>query len=215
MDVLTRVTVLLTLFTSLRVVCTQCVVNEVCDDPTEILNSIRANPDNYQQLLNAFYPINRAKPSSVIIAYFTNYTDPLPEECSLGANPWRTYPGVNISYHHIDWYMWTTSPIWCVGTNFKFLEFGEYLPAISFYLLFNKCSPFNWPSQIACIKTPLNPDSTSTLGYVTIQVLWCIHYIIYILYIRTCIIVVMQPILSKVRHVDIKVFSCICTSCLL
>ena len=47
--------------------------------------------DNYQQLLNAFYPINRAKPSDVIVAYFTNYTDPLPEECSLGTYPWRTY----------------------------------------------------------------------------------------------------------------------------
>ena len=51
-------------------------------------------PDNYQQFLNAFYPINRAKPSSVMIAYFTNYTDPLPEECSLGTYPWRTYPRI-------------------------------------------------------------------------------------------------------------------------
>ena len=29
---------------------TQCVVNEVCDDPLEVLKSIKANPDNYQQL---------------------------------------------------------------------------------------------------------------------------------------------------------------------
>ena len=167
---------------SLQAVFGECVRDRVCNYSTEILNSIKAYPDNYQQLINAFYPINRAKPSNVIIAYFTNYTDPLPEECSLGTYPWRTYPGVNISYHQIHWYMWTTSPIWCVGTNFIFLELGEYLPTVSFYLLFNKSSPFNWPSQIACIKTPLTPDNMPTLGDVTIQVLWCIHYILYILY---------------------------------
>ena len=177
MDVLTGFTVLLTLFTSLRVVCTQCVVNEVCDDPLEILKSIKAYPDNYQQLLNAFYPINRAKPSDVIITYFTNYTDPLPEECSLGTYPWRTYPRINYTYHKIYWYMWTTSPIWCVGTDFKYLEFGEYLPTISYYLLFNKSSPFYPPSQIACIKTPLTPDGRPTLGDVTIQVLSCIYIV--------------------------------------
>ena len=143
---------------------------EVCDDALEILNSIKSCPDNYQQLLNAFYPINQAKPSSVIIAYFTNYTDPLPEECSLGTYPWRTYPGMNYTYPSIYWHMWTTSPIWCVGTNFKFLEFGEYLPAMSFYLLFNKSSPFYLPSKIVCIKTHLSPDGNPTLGDVTIQV---------------------------------------------
>ena len=167
---------------SLQVISEKSVGNTVCNYSTEILKSIKAYPDNYQQLLNAFYPINRAKPSSVIITYFTNYTDPLPEECSLGTYPWRTYPLVNISNHHIYWYMWTTSPIWCVGTGFKFLEFGEYLPTMSFYLLFNKTSPFYSPSQIACIKTPLTPDGKPTLGDVTIQVhyivLCCIHFYI-------------------------------------
>ena len=91
MEISITVTVLLTLLTSVRVVCGQCVNEDCYNDPLEVLNSIKAYPDNYQQLLNAFYPINRAKPSSVIIAYFTNYTDPLPEECSLG-----TYPGILI-----------------------------------------------------------------------------------------------------------------------
>ena len=50
--------------------------NQFCYDSIEMLNAIKSSPDNYQQLLNAFYPINRAKSSSVIIAYFTNYTDP-------------------------------------------------------------------------------------------------------------------------------------------
>ena len=184
MDVLTSITFSLTLFTSLRVVCTQCVVKEACDDALEILKSIKAYPDNYQQLLNAFYPINQAKPSSVIIAYFTNYTDPLPEECSLGTYPWKTYLGINYTYHNIYWYIWTTTPIHCVGTDLIFLEFGEYLPAMSFYLLFNNSSPFYSPSQIACIKIQLTPDSKPTLGDVTTQVLsWCIHItIIYYTY---------------------------------
>ena len=93
--VLVRATVLLTVLSSSRVVCGECVVNKLCDDPTEILNSIKAYPDNYQQILNAFHPVNRAEPSDVIIAYFINYTNSLPEECSLGTYPWRTYPGIN------------------------------------------------------------------------------------------------------------------------
>ena len=91
MEISITVTVLLTLLISVRVVCGQCTYEDCYNDPLEVLNSIKAYPDNYQQLLNAFYPINRAKPSSVIIAYFTNYTNPLPEVCSLG-----TYPGISI-----------------------------------------------------------------------------------------------------------------------
>ena len=187
---------------SLQVVFGECVRDRVCNYSTEILNSIKAYPDNYQQLRNAFHPINRARPSSIIIAYFTNYTDPFPEECSLGTYPWRTYPVVNISYDHIDWYMWTTSPIWCMGTDFIFLEWGEYLPAISFYLLFNKSSPFNLPYQIACIKTPLTSDSIPMLGDVTIQVLSCTHYNVYINYIHTYMYNCCHVAFSNVRHVN-------------
>ena len=40
-----------------------------CEDIVAIfLKAIKSYPDNYQQLLNAFYPINQARPSSVIIA---------------------------------------------------------------------------------------------------------------------------------------------------
>ena len=125
---------------------------EVCDDALETIKSIKSNLDNYQQLINAFYPINRAKPSSVIIAYFTNYTDPLPEECSLGTYPWRTYPGINYTYHNIYWYMWTTAIIFDISERMQMIEFVEYLPTITYYQLFNKTSPFVLPTQIACIK---------------------------------------------------------------
>ena len=118
MRMIVTATVVLSVAVLTGMVCGEHERYEVCNDALEILNSIKSCPDNYQQLLNAFYPINQAKPSSVIIAYFTNYTDPLPEECSLGTYPWRTYPGMNYTYPSIYWLMWTTSPIWCVGTNF-------------------------------------------------------------------------------------------------
>ena len=78
-----------------------CIKHRVCDDPDDILHSIKGYPNNYLSylLLNAFYSINRAKPSSVIIGYFINYTDPLPEECSHGTYPWEMYPVVNNSRH--------------------------------------------------------------------------------------------------------------------
>ena len=141
-----------------------------CRDTYKIMNSINGDPDNYQQLLNAFYPINRARPSSVIIAYFTNYTDPLPEECSLGTYPWRTYPGINYTYHNIYWYMWTTTIIFDIAGNMLLMEFGEYLPTITYYQLFNKTSPFVLPTQIACIKIPLECKKLGDLGTVTTQV---------------------------------------------
>ena len=85
--------------------------SECNKNPIEILNSISAHPDNYQQLLNAFYPINQARPSSVIIAYFTNYTDPLPQECEQGTYPWKTTPRIKNTYSYVNWYnMWTTTP---------------------------------------------------------------------------------------------------------
>ena len=152
--------------------CGGCDRDQVCDDPLEILNSIKAYPDNYQQLLNAFYPINRARPSSVIIAYFTNYTDPLPDECSLGTYPWRTYPGINYTNHNIYWYMWTTTVIYSIESEGILLEFGEYLPTVTYYLLFNKSSPFFPSRQIACIKSPLiTKDDWEVLGDITIQVM--------------------------------------------
>ena len=138
--------------------CGECADHQ-CESSDKILHSIKADPDNYQQLLNAFYPINRAKPSSVIIAYFTNYTDPLPEECSLGTYPWRTYPGINHTYHNIIyWYMWTTAIIFDIATTISLMEFGEYLPTVTYNQLFNKSSPFVLPTQIACIKLPFIID---------------------------------------------------------
>ena len=151
-------------------ICGERVENQVCLDPLEILNSIKSYPDNYQQLLNAFYPINRAKPSSVIIAYFTNYTDPLPEECSLGTYPWRTYPVINYTYHNIYWYMWTTAIIYDIASSMLLMEFGEYLPTMTYNRLFNKSSPFVLPTQISCIKIPFGCNGSEDLGTVTMQV---------------------------------------------
>ena len=123
----------------------------------DLLETIKGYPDNYQQLLNAFYPINRAKPSSVIIAYFTNYTDPLPQECEQGTYPWKTYPALNYVNHHIMWYLWTTTPINTIVSSLFLQDFGEYLPAESYFLAFNKSSIFSQPIQIACVKVPLLP----------------------------------------------------------
>ena len=177
MRMIVTATVVLSVAVLSGMVCGEHERYEVCDDALEILNSIKSCPDNYQQLLNAFYPINRAEPSDVIIAYFTNYTDPLSEECSLGTYPWRTYPGINYSYHNIYWYMWTTKIIINFGGNLHLIELGEYLPIISYNQLFNKTSPFILPTQIACIKIPLECKELGDLGTVTTQVsrrlFWC------------------------------------------
>ena len=145
-------------------------VDHQCGSSDKILNSIKVDPDNYQQLLNTFYPINRAKPSSIIIVYFTNYTDPLPEECSLGTYPWRKYPGINYTYHNIYWYMWTTAIIYDIVSSTSLVEFGEYLPTVTYNRLFNRTSPFVLPTPIACIKMPFTCEGWGDLGTATRQV---------------------------------------------
>ena len=151
---------------------TQNCGQQFCTYPKEILRSLKKYPENRSQLLKAFYPINQANPSSVIIAYFTNYTDPLPQECEQGTYPWKTYPGINPAQHRIFWYMWTTTPIFSIQSEMLYLEFGSYLPILSYYLVFNKTSPFLPSTTIACMKTPLKIDTWhfAVMGDVTIQV---------------------------------------------
>ena len=129
-----------------------CTQHKVCNDPQQVLEAITTYPENYQQLRNAFYPINRARPSSVIIAYFTNYTNLLPQECRQGTFPWDTYPSIPSKFAKLQWYTWTTTPIFSAITEYNMYEHGLYLPASSYLFLFNKSSPFFPPSQIVCIK---------------------------------------------------------------
>ena len=51
------------------------------------------------------------------------------------------------------------------------MDLGEYLPVLSYYVMFNKTSPFLLPSQIACIKIPYSPpDTFNAFGEITTQV---------------------------------------------
>ena len=163
-----RILVMAMITIGIGLVCGSCIKHHVCDNPDDILHSIKADPDNYQQLVNAFYPINRAKPSSVIIAYFFNYTDPLPEECSLGTYPWKMYPTINNSYQFIDYQMWTTTAIYAIDTEMTLIEFAEYLPIVSYYFIFNKTSPFMLETPIACIRVPFYLISHETGDYFVI-----------------------------------------------
>ena len=64
-----------------------CERGGTCEDADKILADIAADPKSYQQLLQAFYPINKAQPAYVIIVYFTNFTGTFPVECDG-----HTYP---------------------------------------------------------------------------------------------------------------------------
>jgi hypothetical protein len=139
------------IYSGVTVVRSHCIKQQYCIDLVDIMDSIKADPDNYQQLINAFYPINRAKPSTVIIAYFINYTDPLPQECEQGTYPWRTQPRTNLPIH---WYLSTTTQIFTVSNEMVMMEIGEYLPTTSYYIAFNKSSPFYLPTRISCVRVP-------------------------------------------------------------
>ena len=66
--------------------------------------------------------------------------------------------------------MWTTAIIFDIATSMLLIEFGEYLPNVTYEYLFNNTSPFVLPAQIVCIKIPFECEKHGDLGTVTTQV---------------------------------------------
>ena len=139
-----------------------------CDDADTILRDIAADPKSYQQLLQAFYPINKAQPAYMVVAYFSNFTGTFPEECDGHTYPWTTFPNFNTT--HIQWYLWSTLPANNVVNIQVLTEFGLSVPAQSYYALFNT-APW-WlkvTTTIACVAFPYSVNGIS-LDTVTAEV---------------------------------------------
>ena len=146
-----------------------CVQHQDCDDIEETLAAIASNPQNVQQLQKLFYPVNGANlPTPAIIVYFLNYTVPLPQQCDAGLYPWDSYPVVNTSYQEMEWYLWTTQLVNVIASPLKMLEFGLYLPTVTFPFLFNQTCPLVQPTPIACLAVPYR--TTPSLRMITIEV---------------------------------------------
>ena len=133
-----------------------------------MLRDIAADPKSYQQLLQAFYPINKAQPAYMVVAYFTNFTGTFPEECDGHTYPWTTFP--NFTTTQIQWYLWSTLPANNVVNIQILTEFGLYVPAHSYYAFF-KSAPW-WlkvTTTTACVALPYNA-SEYNLNVVTEEV---------------------------------------------
>ena len=136
-----------------------CERRGTCDDTDKILADIAADPKSYQQLLEAFYPINKAQPSYMVVAYFTNFTAAFPEECDGHTYPWFTFP--NFSTTHIQWFLWSTLPANNIVNIQVMTEFGLSVPANSYYALFNT-APW-WlkvTTATACVALPYNVEKS-------------------------------------------------------
>ena len=123
---------LLLLFSTVQ---SDCERGGTCGDADKILADIAADPKSYQQLLQAFYPINKAQPAYIVVAYFTNFTGTFPAECHGHTYSWTTFPNFNTT--HIVWYLWSTLPANNVVNIQLMTEFGLSVPAQSYYALFN------------------------------------------------------------------------------
>ena len=156
-----------TLLLLVSTVQSDCERGGTCDDADRILADIAADPKSYQQLLQAFYPINKAQPAYMVVAYFTNFTGIFPEECDGHTYPWTTFPNFNTT--HIQWYLWTTLPANNLVNIQLLTEYGLSVPAQSYYALFNT-APW-WlkvTTTTACVALPYNIAS----GYCSN--IWCI-----------------------------------------
>ena len=131
-----------------------CERGETCGDAEKMLRDIAADHKSYQQLLEAFYPINKAQPSYMVVAYFTNFiTGTFPEECDGHTYPWTAFPNFNTT--HIQWYLWSTLPANNLVNIQILTEFGLSVPAQSYLALFNTAP---WWLQVttttACVALP-------------------------------------------------------------
>ena len=69
-----------------------CERGGTCGDADKALADIAGDPKSYQQLLQAFYPVNKAQPAyKAHLACFINFTDTFPEECDGHTYPWTTF----------------------------------------------------------------------------------------------------------------------------
>ena len=134
-----------------------CQRGGTCDDVDKMLIDIAADPKSYQQLLQAFYPINKAQPAYMVVAYFTNFTGTFPGECDGHTYPWTTFPNFNTT--HIQWYLWSTLPANNMVNIQLMTEFGLSVPALSYYALFNT-APW-WlkvTTTTTCVALPYEAD---------------------------------------------------------
>ena len=146
------ISILLLLFSTVQ---SDCERGETCDDADKILADIAADPKSYQQLLQAFYPINKARPAYMVVAYFTNFSGTFPKECDGHTYPWTTFPNFNTT--HIHWFLWSTLPANNLVNIQILTEFGLSVPAQSYLALFNTAP---WWLQVttttACVALPYN-----------------------------------------------------------
>ena len=144
------ISILLLLVTSVQ---SDCERGGTCNDADELLADIAADPKSHQQLLQAFYPINRAQPAYMVVAYFLNFTGAFPEQCDGHTYPWNTFPNFNTT--HIWWFLWSTLPANNVVNIQLMTEFGLSVPAQSYYALFNTAP---WWLEVttttACVALP-------------------------------------------------------------
>ena len=132
-----------------------CERGGTCGDADTVLADIATDPKSYQQLLQAFYPINKAQPTYIVVAYFTNFTGTFPEECDGHTYPWTMFPNFNTT--HIQWFLWTTLPANNVVNIQLLTEYGLSVPAQSYYALFNT-APW-WlkvTTTTSCVALPYN-----------------------------------------------------------
>ena len=132
-----------------------CERGGTCGDADKALADIAGDPKSYQQLLKAFYPVNKAQPSYMVVAYFINFNDTFPEECDGHTYPWTTFP--NFNQTQIQWFLWTNIPANNLVNIQIMTEYGLYVPAQSYYALFN-AAPW-WlevTTTTACVALPYN-----------------------------------------------------------
>ena len=145
-----------------------CQYQEICDYTDDIVTAIISDQENYQRLMDAFYPINHAVPQFATLVFFTNATPVFQPICSQ-----TPYAGIITELNgeeNVLGTMWYSSTTNMLATGTVLNEIGLFVPQIISGVFF-KTNPIITDYPFVCLTVRFQvPQSESILHSVTLLV---------------------------------------------
>ena len=137
-----------------------CQPHKVCNNADDILTAIISNQENYQRLMEAFYPVNHGVPQFVSLIFFTNGTPISQPLCNQ-----TPYAGMIMELNGEDnvyGTMWYASSANILATGTILNELGLMVPQVISGVFF-KTNPIITAFPLVCLTVPYQIPQSKTL----------------------------------------------------
>ena len=137
-----------------------CQPHKVCNNADDIVTAIISNQENYQRLMEAFYPVNHGVPQFVSLIFFTNGTPISQPLCNQ-----TPYAGMIMELNGEDnvyGTMWYASSANILATGTILNELGLMVPQVISGVFF-KTNPIITAFPLVCLTVPYQIPQSKTL----------------------------------------------------